>query len=76
MMANTLREFLGWKFRWCLVPNEYIMVMMWLPIYMPIKQRLARKSQVTGRITKGFWAGFMDGSRGLSWSRKSRYGEK
>jgi len=76
MMTNTLREFLGWKFRWCLVPSRHKMVMMWLPIYMPVKQRLTRVSQVIGRITKGFWAGFMDESRGLRWSRKSRYGEK
>ena len=53
-----------------------MMVMMWIPIYMPVKQRITRVSQVIGRITKGFWAGFMDESRGLSWSRKSRYGEK
>lgn len=75
-MKKTLKEFLGWKCGWFEVPDEYVMIMLWLPVYMPIKDRLAKCSQIVGRITKGFWAGFMSESRGLCWDRKSRYGEK
>lgn len=52
------------------------MIMVWLPIYMPIKKRLVRHSQIVGRIIKGIWAGLMSESRGLSWDRKSRYRDK
>lgn len=73
---KTLNEYLGWKCGWILIPNEYEMIMAWIPLYMPIKERIVECSQIAGRIIKGFWAGFMSEARGLSWDRKSRYGLK
>lgn len=75
-VTMSLREFLGWKCGWVLIPNKHEMIMVWLPMYMPIKERLTRSSQAVGRIINGFWSGFISQSRGLSWDRKSRYGEK
>ena len=75
-MEKTLKEYLGWKCDWFEIPDENVFIMLWLPIYMPIKYRLAKCSQTIGRRIKGFWSGFMSAHRGLNWDRKSRYGEK
>ena len=37
---------------------------------------IKRFSQVLRLRRQGFWSGFMSEARGLSWDRKSRYGEK
>jgi hypothetical protein len=76
MRTAGLKEYLGWKCGWVLIPNEYEMIMVWLPLYMPIKERIAKRAQTIGRIIKGFWSGFLPESRGLHWDRKSRYGQK
>jgi hypothetical protein len=75
-MEKTLREFLGWKCEWVLIPDEYRMILLWLPIYFPIRERLSICPKIIKRTLNGFWSGFMSESRGLSWDRKSRYGEK
>lgn len=76
LVTDELKEYLGWKMGWLLIPNEHEMILAWCAIYKPIKSYLIRKAQIFGRVVKGYWAGFMSESRGLKWDRKSRYGVK
>ena len=75
-MSDELKRHLGWRFSWYQVPNNYVMIWIYGPLYMPILEVIARASQIIGMTALGYWSGFMSESRGLNWDRKSRYGVK
>lgn len=70
----SLEESLGAVFGmiWC----EFYGVYSWSMLYWPAIEYCGEPPQVSAVRAGGIWSGFMSEARGLSWDRKSRYGEK
>jgi len=69
-LYEILGAFFGWC--WCNHLREYT----WRLLYWPVLEFCGDPPQVFAVCAYGFYSGFMSEARGLSWDRKSRYGEK
>lgn len=69
-LDEILGAVFGWS--WCMHLREYI----WHMLYWLVLGFCGDPPQVAGVRAGGLWSGFMSEARGLSWDRKSRYGEK
>ena len=68
-LEEKLGAFYGWVY--CKYLNSYS----WIMLYWPALGRYGNPPQTSTVRPHGIWSGFMSQARGLSWNRKSRYGE-